>query len=275
MLLWVNYSTDHMDLLSSLILGVVQGLTEFLPISSTGHLILARDFLNLTGEHGLAIDAVLHLATAMAVLIYFRREIWTLIIDTLRLVQGKEVEAKSKTLIGALVIGTIPAVVFGLLLESNIETVFRNINLVAYALIGGSILFIFAEVLAKKTEQLSIRKGVAIGFFQALALIPGVSRSGATISGGLLLGLTREDAARFAFLLSFPVILGAGLLKLFELSSAGTLVESGFSIALGAIAAFVTGLLAIHYLLKYLRSHTLGVFVVYRLGLAAIILLFL
>lgn len=264
-----------MTLLESVVLGLVQGLTEFLPVSSTGHLVLAREFFGLGGEYSLAVDAVLHLATALAVLIYFRKDILRLLHSFSHMILRKEVERGDRILIWALILGTIPAVFFGLLFESSIEGAFRNTELVAYALIGGSLLFFIAERLAKQVSALNIKKGIIIGFFQALALIPGVSRSGSTISGGLLLGLTRENAARFAFLLSFPVILGAGLLKLFELGEAGILVSSGGMIAASALTAFLSGMFAIHFLLKFLKTHTLDVFIVYRLLLAVLILFLL
>lgn len=264
-----------MDPFALALLGIVQGLTEFLPVSSTGHLILAREFFNLSSENGLAVDAVLHLATALAVVVYFRNDIMRLVRSFYTWILGKGIESEDRTLILALILGTIPAVIVGLSIESAIEDTFRNPSLVAYALIGGSVLFFIAERLAKQTQKLTIGKGFAIGLFQALALIPGVSRSGATISGGLLLGLTREKAARFAFLLSFPVILGAGILKFSELGNAGVLGASGGALLIGAFAAFVSGLIAIYGLLRFLKNNTLDVFIVYRLLLAGAILFLL
>lgn len=261
------------EVLSFIALGVVQGLTEFLPVSSTGHLILARDLLALDVSYSLAVDAVLHLATAFAVLVYFRRDILRLIVSFFDLVRGRKTERKDRVLIYALLLGTVPAVLAGLALESAIEGAFRSPQLVAYALIAGSVLFFVAERLARENAALSVPKGIAIGFFQALALVPGVSRSGATISGGLLLGLSREEAARFAFLLSFPVILGAGILKLFDLEAVGVLAAEGGLIAASAVAAFASGMAAIHFLLKFLKTHTLDVFIIYRLALAALILI--
>lgn len=264
-----------MDVLSAVILGVVQGLTEFLPVSSTGHLILAREVLGLNTEYGLAVDAVLHFATAFAVLLYFRNDFLKLLKTAWAFVTRKPIEEGESNLMWALIVGTIPAVVLGLMLEDMIETTFRSAELVAYVLIAGSILFLVAEYVAKKIhekQEVTIKKGLAVGCFQALALLPGMSRSGATISGGLLLGFSREQAARFAFLLSLPIILGAGTMKVLDLQSAGVLVEQGGMIALAAIAAFLSGLAAIHYLLKFLRNHTLLVFVVYRLILAGVVL---
>lgn len=263
------------DTLSFAILGVVQGLTEFLPVSSTGHLILVRDIFNLTTERALAVDAVLHLATALAVLVYFRRDILRLTVSFFDLVCGRSSEREDRILIYALLLGTVPAVLVGLALEGTIEGAFRNPDLVAYTLIAGSVLFFVAERLAKQNAALSVPKGLAIGFFQALALVPGISRSGATISGGLLLGLTREQSARFAFLLSFPIIIGAGTLKFVELGAAGFIFTEATPLLAGAFAAFVSGILAIHFLITFLKKHTLDIFIVYRLALAALILMIL
>jgi len=263
------------DFLSFIILGFIQGVTEFLPVSSTGHLILARAFFGFSAEYGLAVDAVMHLATALAVLLYFRRDILRLAVSFLNAIMGCPIPAEDRTLIIALILGTVPAVAAGLVFQDAIEGVFRNPNLVAYGLISGSMLFFIAERVARHTETLSIKKGVLVGLFQALALIPGVSRSGATISGGLILGLNREAAARFAFLLSFPIILGAGTLKFMELGSVGFIAHEGAPLFAGALVAFLSGLLAIHGLLAFLRSHTLNIFIVYRLALAALILFFL
>lgn len=262
------------DVISLGFLGLVQGLTEFLPVSSTGHLILAREFLGFNGSFGLAEDAVLHLATALAVLIYFR-------LDILKLITGSFVAMRSRewniemTLISALMIGTIPAVVFGLWFEQAIETTLRGSLVVAFGLIAGSVVFLVAEYVSKRFESertVTVKKGLIVGFFQALALIPGMSRSGMTISGGMLLGLSRVEAARFAFLLSFPVILGAGGLKFIELMQNGGTGTVGAPLFVGAFTAFVSGMLAIHILISFLKKNTLMPFVVYRLILATIIL---
>ena len=265
----------------ALILGIVQGLTEFLPVSSTGHLILAREYLGLPLSGGLAYDAVLHLATAAAVLIYFRKDFLALAKTLLGYASGSVPVPENSRLFLALLIGTVPAVALGLLFEDTIENAFRSPVLVAYALIAGSAIFLAAEyVLARRDASAygsiapSWKNALVIGLFQAIALIPGMSRSGMTISGGLFTGFSREEATRFAFLLSFPVILGAGGLKLFELLSTP---EEGavFVILTGAIAAFVAGIAAIHALLLFVRRYSLIPFVVYRLLLAAVVFIFL
>lgn len=264
----------RMNWFDGLALGIVQGLTEFLPVSSTGHLIIAREWLGLHDSFGLAVDATLHLATALAVLIYFRKDIWELFLSFLKLMQRKEVVPQQKTLLFALIIGTIPGVILGLLLNDFVETSFRSITIVALSLIAGSILFGMAEWIGKQNQTLTTRKGFYLGLFQALALLPGMSRSGSVISGGLLFGLSREDAARFAFLLSFPIIIGAGGTKFLEIAHTGAGGDFGFPLLLASITAFLSGLAAIHFLITFLRKHTLYPFIIYRILLAAFLLLF-
>lgn len=264
-----------MNLLEASILGLIQGLTEFLPVSSSGHLILMREFLGITGGHGLAVDAVLQLATACAVIIYFHRDLMRLAQVALLCVQRRETDERDRTLILALMLGTLPAVIVGVFLEDYMDAAFRSASLVALTLIAGSVLFVIAEYVAKRIpakKPLTIQAGVIVGLFQALALVPGVSRSGATISGGLLLGLSREDAARFGFLLSVPIILGSGGKKLLELQTSGVLQSELVPIALAAGVAFASGLAAIHVLIRYLKHHSLRVFAAYRVVLALVVL---
>jgi len=261
--------------LDGIILGAVQGITEFLPISSSGHLILLRDILGINTTGGLAFDAVLQLATALAVICYFRRDIWRLIVATAKIAVGRgaSVSKSDKMLILALIVGTVPVVILGLLLEHAMDTLFRSALLVAAALIAGSILFIAAERFSRKrSESPTVRQGFWIGLFQSLALVPGISRSGATISGGLFLGLTREAAARFGFLLSVPVILGSGLKEFLDIISTPTPDMTLLPLLFGFVTAFATGLVFISFLLGYLKRHSLYVFVWYRLAIAAIVL---
>jgi undecaprenyl-diphosphatase len=264
-----------MDAIHLIVLGAVEGLTEFVPISSSGHLIIARSIFGLQSADGLSIDAVLQLSAALALFIYFRKDFWALIQDTIFWIIGKSVAAKQKVLILAIILGSVPAGILGLLLEKRMETTFRSVEIVAYTLIAGSLLMIFAERWGSRIQlkrPLSVWRGIQIGFYQCLALVPGISRSGATISGGLILGLSREEAARFGFLLSFPIIFASGLLKLYELIKGGEFHSFGSSIVLGMMASFAFGLASIHYLLKYLRSHSLWVFIAYRFLVALAIL---
>ncbi len=262
-----------MGFFESIVLGFVQGLTEFLPISSTGHLILVRSFFAVESGHALAFDAILHLATALAVIVYFKQDIWQLLQALLRKLSRLPVNKRDETLLYALLIGTIPAVVLGLSLESYMESTFRSPLLVAAVLVAGSMLFIYAEwkyLSRSANDEVNMSKGFKIGLFQTLALLPGMSRSGATISGGMLLGLSRSEAARFAFLLAVPIILGAGAKKLLELMSSDISVLWG-PVIVGAVTAFLTGLLAIHFMLSFVRKHTLWPFIWYRLVLAGVV----
>jgi undecaprenyl-diphosphatase len=265
-----------MTVIEGIILGLIQGLTEFLPVSSTGHLIITRQVMGLQGAAGLFFDAVLHLATLLAVVLYFRRDIWMLLRTVGKYLVRKPLEVAERAFFGAIVMGTIPAVVIGLLFENVISTSARSTFVVAWGLIFGSILMFLAERYKGSVAITMIRPrlGWKLGLFQALALFPGISRSGAVISGGLFSGLSRSDATRFAFVLSFPILLGAGGRAAFELL--GTPFAGSLSLPL--IAAFVTalasGILAIHFLLKFVRTRTLHPFIWYRVVLAVLLLLF-
>lgn len=262
-----------MTIIEAVVLGVVQGLTEFLPVSSTGHLILARTVFGINDAQGLAVDAILQLATVAAVFVYFFPDIWLLTQTALRKLGRLPVNRKEEVLLYAIIIATIPAVVFGLMLESLMESAFRSPLLVAFVLVAGSCFFIYAEFVYQNTPRtnvMTLSKGFKIGLFQVLALIPGMSRSGATIAGGMLLGLSRSEAARFAFLLALPVITGAGLKKLLDLIVSDAAIP-WVPVAAGSVVAFATGLLAIHFLLSFVRNHTLWPFIWYRIILAGFV----
>ncbi len=264
------------SILQALVLGLVQGVTEFIPVSSSGHLILVRDFFGIVATPAdLAFDAVLQLATAISVAWYFRKDLINLLLAFGRKLQGHHVDEEYRVLFLSLVLGTIPAVLAGLLLEDSMETLFRSSTLVAWTLIVGAVLMYSADRIGSQKDGLTVRKGFFVGLFQVLALVPGISRSGATISGGLFAGLNRENAIRFSFLLGFPILFGSGIKKLLELLSAGALDTLGASLVIGSIAAFVSGLAAIHFLVSYLKRHGLSVFVFYRVALAVLILVFL
>jgi undecaprenyl-diphosphatase len=263
-----------MNIIDASVLGLVQGLTEFLPVSSTGHLILTRTLFGIDGANGLAFDAVLQLASVAAVFVYFFSDVLMLTQTLLRKLGRLPVNPKDETLLYALLIGTIPAFIAGVLLESYMGSLFRSPLLVALVLILGSIFFMFAEYTYQnkpRTNEMTIKTGLKIGLFQVLALVPGMSRSGATIAGGMLLGLTRSEAARFAFLLSIPIITGAGLKKLLELIVSDEVIL-WTPLAVGSVVSFVTSLIAIHFLIAFVRTHTLWPFIWYRIILAAFVL---
>jgi undecaprenyl-diphosphatase len=267
-----------MTIADGLLLGTVQGLTEFLPVSSSGHLILMRELLGVNTSGGLAFDAILQLGTILAVLVYFRTDLWRILNNarSLLFAKGRGVQAHDRSLILAIFIGTIPAILAGLLLEDLMDHAFRNPLLVALSLLLGSSVFMLAERLGRQThDHISVKDGLWIGIFQCLALVPGVSRSGATISGGLFRGLTRESAARFSFLLSVPIITGSGLKKLMDILQETPSDISLLPLILGSATAFLVGIGCIHFLLGYLKRHTLHVFAWYRIALAFLVLLLL
>ncbi len=264
-----------MNIFDSIILGIIQGLTEFLPISSSGHLIIARDLFGWQGSSDLSFDAILQLATGLALVVYFRKDIFRLIKTFFAMISKKPVEQKDKITIWAIIIGTIPAIVFGLFLQKYMETTFRSAILVAFVLIIGSAVMYLAEKFSNQNKQLSLWKGIGIGFFQCLALVPGFSRSGATISGGLIFGLDRENATRFSFLLSIPIILGSGLKKLFDISQSGMFSTDWINIISGSITAFLIGLFAIGFLIRFLKKYSLKIFIWYRIILAIVVLIIL
>lgn len=263
-----------MDAFAAIILGLVQGVTEFLPISSTGHLVLVRDWLSVSDVNGLAVDAVLHFATTLAVILYFRSDLTVLISAMFRKLGRLPVNERDITLFYALAVGTVPAVILGLLLDSTISTHLQTPLVVAGVLFLASVFFLFAEwrhYVEPKRQEINVKKGLLVGLYQALALLPGFSRSGATIAGGMLLGLSRYEATRFSFLLAIPITLGAGSKKLIDLLQTSGTVD-WVPIYIGAGVAFVTALIVIHYFLKFIRRYTLWPFVWYGITLSLIVL---
>lgn len=254
-----------MNYVLAILAGAIQGLTEFLPVSSTGHLIIFQKLFNLSQEQfGLAFDASLHLGTLLAVLIFFFK-------DYLKILDFKN------NLWFKLALGTMPAVAFGIPFENVIGQELRSLRLVGLALILFSFVMILAEKLGanNSSKKVSVHKSFLIGLAQALALIPGISRSGSTISMGLFLGLTRQEAARFAFMLSGPIIAGAGLKKFAGVLSNQSLGSGDLNLFLiGIVSSFVFGYLTIKYFLKYLASNNLYPFVAYRIAVGLILLSF-
>lgn len=255
-----------MTQLEAFVLGIFQGVTEFLPISSSGHLILAEHFGKIQGG-GLAFDVFLHLGTLLAVLVYFWRDWWRILSGSF---SGKDPQARRLLLF--LIVGTIPGALSGVLLENYVETVFRDPLRVAFMLALMSLPLLLAEWLAKHRKSLEVLRlpeALFIGVAQALAVIPGTSRSGITMSAGLFVGLRRDEAARFSFLLSAPIIAGAGAFEMLKLFKQGVALTGVYFT--GFFGALVSGLLVIAWLLRFLKRHTFYPFVAYRLALAAVI----
>ena len=262
-----------MDLIQSIILGILQGLTEFLPISSSGHILIVPALLGWE-DPGAAFTAVIQLGTEAAVLIYFRKDLWDIAKTWLASLHRPELRGELNARMGwYLIVATIPIGLLGFAFQDQIETAARNLWLVGSTLIAFGLILGWADrVGAREREvgELSFRDGVLIGLAQSLALIPGVSRSGATISAGLFLGLNRRAAARFAFLLAIPAVVVSGLYELYKLLSGKEhFDEPMINIAVATLVSFVVGYAVIAWLLRYLATHSMSIFVWYRVILGA------
>lgn len=256
-----------MNYIQAVVLGVVQGLGEFVPISSSGHLILIPWLFGWEG-HSLSFDAMLHAGTLFAVVVYFWREWLVLLKEGFLSVRDRKLAGPpERRLFWYIVIASVPGAIIGKLLEEKAEAAFRAPLLVASALGIFAIIFYLIDRFSGRKRNLrflGLADSVVIGISQAAAIIPGVSRSGATIACGLGIGLDRESSAKFSFLLSAPIIFGATLLKLGDITKmAGA--NGSFSLLLGFLVSAVTGLIAIHYLLGYVKKHTFNIFIVYRI----------
>lgn len=268
-----------LDLIKAAILGTVQGITEFLPVSSTGHLILFEELLNVDQDrYGLPFDAALHLGTLVSVLWFFWDRWLTLTRAGFLSLRTRSLADSESRLAWLLVLATIPAAVIGLALEDFAEDAFRSTVLVASMLIAFSGVFILAEAVGQRKRvlsDLSWKDAIVVGFAQSLALIPGVSRSGATISAGLFRHMQRREAATFAFLLSAPIIAGAGLkqsVDVFGDFADGRLGRDDLAFfAVGFIVAAIVGYVSIKFLLRFLTINSLHVFAAYRVGLGLLV----
>lgn len=263
-----------MDWIQAVLYGILQGLTEFLPISSSGHLFLLPTLLGWR-DAGAGFTAVIQLGTLLAVLIYFRQDLGRMILAWVRSLYIKEARHDQDSVLAWGVFwGTIPVVIAGLALRNHIDTTFRNAYVVAAALILFGILMGVADKFGRSErgiEQMKVRDGIVMGLWQCLALIPGSSRSGSTITGGLFSGLTRAAAARYSFLLSVPSVLASGLYKMYD-ERAALLAEGIGQTLLATVVSFVVGYWAIAFLMKFLQTKSTMVFVWYRIALGLLIL---
>lgn len=270
------------SIIHAAVLGLVQGLTEFLPISSSAHLILVPKFLgwNDAFADSAAFDVMLHMGTLAALLIYFRSDLWRYLWAWLASLRDRRIgDDPNRRIAWLLVISVVPAALLGAAFESSFDTAFREqIAWIAVFTLAGAALLWLAErwgTRARGLEAMTRTDAAVIGVGQAVALFPGISRSGITIATGLFLGLERDTAARFSFLMSVPVIAGAGIFK------ARTIVGSELGAAqvgelvVGVLTSAVFGFIAVAFLLRYLRGHGTGIFIAYRIGLAALIFAFL
>ncbi len=259
-----------MSLAHALALGVVQGLTEFLPVSSSGHLVLVPVLFGWP-DQGLAFDAAVHLGTSLALVFYFWSELRRIAAGALA---GRRADWR---LVAALLAGTAPASVAGLMLEETVATYLRSAVVVAAATIGWGLVLWWADRQATRTGvtqlgAVGVSRGFVIGAAQVLALVPGTSRSGITMSAGLFAGLDRPTAARFAFLLGLPVTAGAGAMKTVAILEGGAGGPGAAALTLGVVTSFVAGLAAVWFLIRFLQHRTLLVFVGYRILLGLVIL---
>ena len=266
------------QLIQAIVLGIVQGLTEFLPVSSSGHLIVVPALLGWDDPviESLAFSVMLHVATLLALLVYFRSDWLRLIPAGLATLRDRSFrDDPDRRLAWLLAASTVPAVIVGVLFNDLIENAFREPRIVAMTLVAGAVVLWVADRLGSRTRPiagLTFPMAIGIGAAQALALVPGVSRSGISISAGLFAGLDREAAARFAFLMATPITAGAGIWEIRAILAG----EAGVELPLvpllaGMVASLLAGLVAISVLMRFLRSHGVGVFVAYRLALAALI----
>jgi undecaprenyl-diphosphatase len=263
----------RLSALEAIVLGVVQGLTEFLPISSTAHLRIVPAFVGWD-DPGAAFTAVVQLGTMAAVLLYFRRDLWGITREFLLGLRRPEHRSTLDFRMGVLIIiGTIPIGIFGLIFKDQIESGARDLYVIGVAMIVLGLALLWAEEVStrmRELDSLTTRDGVLIGVAQACALVPGVSRSGSTITAGLFLGFNRPAAARYSFLLSVPAVVLSGL---FELRKIGEGNGAGaVPTAIATLIAFIVGYASIAFLLRYLASHSTLVFVVYRVAVGALVL---
>lgn len=261
-----------MTLFEIIILAIIQGLTEFLPISSSAHLILPAEVLGWRNQ-GLAFDVAVHVGSLLAVMIYFREDIWRLSLAWFGHGFSKQQSNDSK-LAWWVVLGTIPAGIFGFLMKDWIELNARSALVIAITTIVFGLLLWYADARAKQnktTDNLTLKDTILIGIAQAIAVIPGTSRSGITMTAGLMLGLTRESAARFSFLLSIPIILAAGLFATLDLLENTSEVD-WYALLYGAGFSFVAAYLCIFLFLSWISRIGMLPFVIYRLVLGVVLL---
>ena len=269
-----------MTILQSIILGIIQGLTEFLPISSSAHLVIAPYLFgwSIPAQQSFIFDVLVQLGTLLAVILYFRKDLYHIILGVIDGLIRRRPFAEPVARLGwFLVLATIPAIVAGLLFRNLVERAFASPLAAGLFLIGTAALLIIAEWIGKrkrKVDELTWFDALIIGLFQAVSLLPGISRSGATMSGGMLRNLDRPSAARFSFLMSVPVMIGAGAVALIDLVRSPTLSVQIPTLVVGFIAAAIVGYLSIRWLLSYIAKRPFYLFAIYCLVVSIIVVLF-
>lgn len=263
-----------MELITAILLGVLQGATEFLPVSSSGHLVLAEALFHIQ-EAGLSFDVALHMGTLVAILLYFKRDLLAIVGSLFRLGSQEPTARQNQRLALLLIVATIPAAVIGKIYGDQIEENLRQPLVVAATLAGVGLILLWAEKISTRTRflhDLRLMDAIIIGLAQACALVPGVSRSGITMTAGLFRHMDRTAAARFSFLMSAPIIAGAGLLNLIKISKQGGLLpgQGAFFLA-GFFASAISGYLFIAFLMRFIQTRSFAIFAYYRLALAAVV----
>ena len=261
-----------MNIFQAIFLGALQGITEFLPISSSGHLVLFEEFFKINAQNLISFDIVLHLGTSISILIFFRKDLIDIVRNVFNFIFGKIKwkDSPDLMLVVYIVLATIPAVVVGFIFKDYIELTFRNIKTVSIMFIILSLFFLVSEFIYrknyKKSNNLTIWKVLFIGVMQSIALIPGISRSGSTISAGIITGIDREKSARFSFLLAIPVILGAGIIIGLKDLVSGDVTNvsiSPYFYLIGFLSSFIFGYLSVSFLMKFLKTRSLLLFSAY------------
>jgi undecaprenyl-diphosphatase len=265
-----------MDLLQALVLGLVQGVTEYIPVSSSAHLVLVPWLLGWP-DSSFAFEVLVQLGTLVGVFIFFWPDLWTIIRGVLQgLRQGQLLGTPEARLGWLVVVATIPAVILGLLFKDYFEETYDNQVFTGVQLAINGLILVIAEYFSarrRELDSLSWFDAIVIGFWQAAAILPGVSRSGATIGGAMLIGFTRPAAARFSFIMSIPALLGAGVIALADLVEQGTLGAEAPAITVGFVVAAVSGYACIRWLLRYLQNHSLYIFAAYCFAVSLLTLL--
>lgn len=267
-----------MTILQAIMLGIIQGITEFVPISSSGHLVLVPYIFNwqIPVEHAWVFNVLVQVGTLVAVIIYFWRDLVSILLSFLDGLRKRQPFASSETRMGwYLILTTIPATIIGMIFKDTVEAAFDSPRATAAFLLLTALLLLFAERAGQRQKVLgdmTWKDALIIGCFQILALFPGVSRSGSTITGGMLRNLDRPTAARFSFLMSVPVMLGAGLLATFDLFEVSNLQGLLLPLIIGFLTSVIVGYLAIHWLLTFLARRPLYIFSIYCAALGLLLL---
>lgn len=267
------------EIFKAIILGIIQGFSEYLPISSTAHLRIIPSFFGWK-DIGAGYTAVIQIGTMIAIIIYFRKDLMAMLNSVFSTLKSKNFKLQNEFKLFVIIcIGTVPIMIFGYLFKGLIRNEFRSMYVMAASMIIFSFVIFISERYSKKKrdeKDLNIFDALFIGFFQSLALIPGTSRSGSTISGGFFRNMTRESSARFSFLLSIPAVLISGVYELY--SERAALLSSGdstVSLIIGTIVSGIVGYLSIWFLLSYLKKHSMMIFIVYRIAFGILILILL